>query len=43
MIMFIHKICIALSGLGSCITVDKVISVSAAILLMKLSKNIGKQ
>ena len=38
MIMFIHNICIALSGFGSCITVDSVISVSAAILLMKLSK-----
>ena len=34
MIMFIHNICIALSGFGSCITVDNVISVSAAILLI---------
>lgn len=33
MIMLIHKICMAFSGLGMCITVDRVISVRAAILL----------
>jgi len=33
MMMLIHRICIALSGFGSCITVDSVISVRAAMLL----------
>jgi len=33
MMMLIHRICIAFSGFGSCITVDRVISVNAAILL----------
>jgi hypothetical protein len=33
MIMFIHRICIALSGFGNCATVDNAIRVNAAILL----------
>ena len=33
--ILIHKICIALSGFGSLNSVDKAISVSAAILLQK--------
>jgi len=31
--MLIHKICIALSGFGNCMTVDNVMSVRAAMLL----------
>ena len=33
MMMLIHRICIAFSGFGSCINVDNVMRVSAAILL----------
>ena len=35
MMMLIHRICIALSGFGSCIMVDSAISVNAAMLLQQ--------